>query len=59
MTMSLAGDLKGSPFQELTRLAVGLGLESDLGDALNAVRPGPDKVGEWVPRIRLQEGSRI
>ncbi len=40
MTMSLAGDLKGSPFQKLTRLAVGLGLESDLGPITGNIRLG-------------------
>ncbi len=57
LTMSLAGDLKRSPFQELTRLAVGLGLESDPGPLAGNFRPGnraprPMRTiarAEWVP----------
>jgi hypothetical protein len=50
---------KGSPFQLPARLADGLGLESDPGKDFIAVRPGLDRVEDWFPRIRFQEGSRI
>ena len=40
-----------------TRLADGLGLESDLGGF--AVRPVLEHIEEWFPRTRPQEESRI
>ena len=52
------GGDRGSPFQGPTRLADGLGLESDLAEGLPRPAPHPKlSLRNWFPRAVLQEGK--
>src|SRR5262245_60917371 len=49
---------RGSPFQGPTRLADGLGLESDLAEGSPRPAPHPElSLRDWFPRAVLQEGK--
>jgi hypothetical protein len=49
---------RGPLFQRPTRLADGLGLESDLAEGLPRPAPHPElSLRNWFPRADLQEGK--